>query len=63
MKSYKEFVLEAFKDTDYKEYYRSDHIDPNNDDDPDYEYNDYIRSREDHRDEHNRKRGVKKEGV
>ena len=56
-------ILEAFKDTDYKEYYKNNHIYPHDDGgERDYaEYNDYINSRCDHRDEHNARREVKKE--
>lgn len=56
-------ILEAFKDTDYKEYYKNNHIDPHDDggERDDAEYNDYINSRRDHRDHHNDRRGVKKE--
>jgi vacuolar-type H+-ATPase subunit H len=55
-------ILEAFKDTDYKEYYKNNHIDPHDDggERDDAEYNDYINSRRDHRDQHNARRGVKK---
>lgn len=53
-------IIEKFNPKDYKEYHQTNHLDPKDDVDPDYEYNDWIRSRGDIRDKHTQARGVRK---
>jgi len=53
-------ILEKFNPEDYKKYHKTNHRENNLFSRWDAEYKDYLDSKEDHRDKHNRARGVKK---